>query len=111
MFGKPPRGFKHSEYNGIKFRSSWEVMRAKFLDDNNIVWKYEEITYDLGDSTYTPDFFIYVDNKLVQIEDVKSPWSLRVRVEKINKWKKMFVEESKIFQIIMKEDLHNEIFT
>ena len=52
---KPMMG-KRIEYDGNFYRLSYEVTRAKYLTEQNIPWRYEEITYDLGDTTYTPYF-------------------------------------------------------
>jgi hypothetical protein len=49
---------KWSEYNGRKFRSTWEVRFAKALDRRGIEWQYEATRFDLGDCTYRPDFYI-----------------------------------------------------
>ena len=109
MFGVKPTPIKQIEYKGIMFRSSYEVERAKFLDENNIEWKYEEKTYTFGEETYTPDFFIY-DNigTLTQIEDVKGSWWLEKTKDKIDRWKDAHRQEASIFSIVMKEDLYNE---
>ncbi len=57
MYGKLTHG-KWGEYKGIKMRSSWEIKYAKYLDSQNIKWEYESKTFDLGETTYTPDFYI-----------------------------------------------------
>lgn len=58
LWGKPPLlKVKWVEYNGTKFRSSWEVRFAKALDRRGIKWKYECRAFDLGHRTYTPDFY------------------------------------------------------
>ena len=47
-------------YKNIWFKSGWEVKVAKYFDDNNIEWKYENESYSLSDTrSYTPDFSIY----------------------------------------------------
>jgi hypothetical protein len=66
------RGDRQSYYNGIRMDSRWEVGTAKYFDDNNIVWKYNEKGYKLSNgSYYYPDFFIYEDDKFVKIVEVK----------------------------------------
>ena len=57
------------ERNGEKFyfRSTWEVFVASFLDSNNKKWKYEEITFNLGDCKYTPDFVVYDDKGNIEM--------------------------------------------
>lgn len=74
-------GNKHSKnqrnkkafYKDIQMDSMWEVAVAKYLDDNNIIWKYEEKHYPLMESkTYSPDFFIYdSEDNLVKLIEVK----------------------------------------
>ena len=61
MYGKPPKYSKYTLYKKenfeIKMRSTWEVLFAEYLDSIGKKWEYEKHTFDLGDSTYTPDFF------------------------------------------------------
>jgi hypothetical protein len=66
------RGDRQSFYKNIRMDSSWEVLTAKYFDDNNINWKYNEFGYKLLDGRfYYPDFFIYNKNKLIKIIEVK----------------------------------------
>jgi len=50
------------EYNGIWFRSTWEVRLAKVFDARGWAWQYEpcRIPYTLDgvDHTYKPDFYV-----------------------------------------------------
>jgi len=62
------------KYKNINMRSSWEVKYAKYLDKNNIKWEYEPETFDLGDTTYTPDFRLNRE-KYVEIKGYMSPES------------------------------------
>jgi hypothetical protein len=62
-------------YKDNHFKSGWEKNVAIYLDDNNINWKYEEFHYSLGKTrSYTPDFFIYENDKLVKHIEVKGYW-------------------------------------
>ena len=56
------------KYNKIWFRSNWEVAYAKYLDEHNISWLYESKTFDLGNTTYTPDFYLPETNEYVEIK-------------------------------------------
>lgn len=67
-FGKPPKNIKRVKYNNIWMRSTWEVAYAKYLDRNNVKWLYESKTFDLGDCTYTPDFYLPEINKYIEIK-------------------------------------------
>jgi len=40
-YGKSPKLPKWHKYNGKKFRSSWEVIFAKWLDKKGLTWQYE----------------------------------------------------------------------
>jgi len=42
----------------IWLRSSYELKFAEYLDKNNIPWLYEIQTFDLENTTYTPDFYL-----------------------------------------------------
>ena len=53
----PMRG-NRPEYNGVKFRSSYEVRFAKALDRLNIRWDYEPRRFYLGACSYVPDFYL-----------------------------------------------------
>ncbi len=64
MYGKSPAKPKRSKlrYKNYVFRSTWELRFAKFLDQENFQWDYENITLPLEDgSGYTPDFIIGKD--------------------------------------------------
>ena len=76
MYGKSPSFSsgtgKSNIYNNTQFRSTWEVEVAKWLDSNDIKWKYELERYKLSnDTTYLPDFFIFENGKLKKIIEVK----------------------------------------
>lgn len=72
----PPKGAGHGKrcyYNSplqgeVCFRSSWELEYAKYLDTTGELWYYEIETFDLGNFTYTPDFFLPRLNKFVEIK-------------------------------------------
>jgi hypothetical protein len=49
---------KYYKYKNFWFRSSWEANFAKWCDGSGIKWKYEPKTFDLGNCTYTPDFYL-----------------------------------------------------
>jgi hypothetical protein len=62
MHGKLPVYSKYTSYKKgtieIKMRSTWEVLFAEYLDSIEKNWEYEKYTFDLGEWTYTPDFFV-----------------------------------------------------
>lgn len=68
------------------FRSSWELEFAKYLDSIEEEWKYESKQFHLGDSTYTPDF--YLKNFDLYIE-IKGFWQ-RGYKEKFEKFKLLY---------------------
>ena len=66
---KLPPKFKRFKYNkNINMRSSWEVKYAKYLDKNNIKWQYESKRFNLGKSTYIPDFYLPETNEYIEIK-------------------------------------------
>jgi hypothetical protein len=67
MFGKITHS-KGSYYKSIWMRSTWEIKYAKYLDKNKIKWQYEQQTFDLGDSTYTPDFYLPKTDEYIEIK-------------------------------------------
>ena len=46
------------EYQGIRFRSTYEVRFAKVCDRVGIVWEYEPKQFNLGTCSYLPDFYL-----------------------------------------------------
>jgi hypothetical protein len=98
-FGKVLFHGKRIWYKDNCFHSQWEVNFAQFLDDNDIKWIYEPKAFDLGDTTYTPDFYLpetneYIEIKGYWIDDAKFKFDLT----------KIFYPEIKI-QLIMEKDL------
>lgn len=58
FYGKIAQHGLWGQYKDIKMRSSYEVKFAQFLDLSGIKYKYEPKAFDLGNTTYTPDFYI-----------------------------------------------------
>lgn len=86
-FGKITHG-KWEQYNGIWFRSSYEVAYAKWLDRLNIKWLYEKGTFDLGNCTYTPDFYLPESDTFIEI---KGYWRIDAK-KKFKLFKKLYPE-------------------
>lgn len=55
-------------YNGIRYRSNYEVSVAKFFDDNNINFMYEPYTFKVSDDFYTPDFYVSEFDCFVEVK-------------------------------------------
>lgn len=66
---------KKVEYNGIVFDSSWEVIVAKFLDDNNIIWERPkngfEYIWENDIHLYYPDFYIPSMDLYIEVKGYK----------------------------------------
>jgi hypothetical protein len=101
MFGIPSPHGKRIKYKGISFRSGWEVAYAKYLDRNNIKWFYESKTFDLGNCTYTPDFYLPKTNKFIEI---KGFWRDRSKL-RFNLFRKKYFNIK--ITILMEKDLKN----
>ncbi len=75
---------KNIEYNGIKLKGSWELIFAKWLDSNNIVWKHEYKSFEYewnGTRLYFPDFYLpdldfYVEVKGYETERDRCKWKV-----------------------------------
>ena len=74
------------EYKNIRMRSSWEVAYAKYLDKQGTKWQYESKTFDLGYTTYTPDFYLPESDTYIEI---KGYWRYLSKIKFI-KFKEMF---------------------
>jgi hypothetical protein len=90
-FGKIRHG-KGTYYNNIWMRSSYEIKFAKWLDEHFVPWKYESKTFDLGNTTYTPDFYLPEINLYIEIkgwwrDDAKKKFDLFLQKYPTNKIK------------------------
>lgn len=66
------RGDRQSYYNNIRMDSRWEVGTARYLDNISSMWRYNEKSYRLSDGRYYyPDFFVYENDLLVKVIEVK----------------------------------------
>lgn len=64
--------YKRKNGKFVWLRSCWEYIYAKWLDTKNIHWDVEVRAYKLPDGrTYRPDFFIYDDDSIVSIIEIK----------------------------------------
>jgi hypothetical protein len=88
------RGISGYYWNSSKnkyvwLRSSWEFIYAKWLNKNNIEWEIEFQSYvfktENDNYRYKPDFFIFKEDKLVSIVEIKGYW--KNKVYKFNKLK------------------------
>jgi len=85
MFSKITHS-KGAYYKEIFMRSSWEIAYAKYLDKKGIKWLYEPKVFNLGEMTYTPDF--YLPEKDLYIE-IKGYWRTDAK-EKFKLFKKLY---------------------
>jgi hypothetical protein len=66
-YGKSPN-WKRIKYKNTWMRSTWEVAYAKYLDKNKTKWLYEPKTFDLENTTYTPDFYLPESDTYIEIK-------------------------------------------
>ena len=73
------------KFGGYRMRSKWERLFAKFLDLNNIKWKYEPKKFYLKQLNhyYLPDFYIPEWDTYVEVKGYMSEGALK----KINAFK------------------------
>lgn len=93
-FGKIP-------YNGYVFRSGWEAILARFLDEKNVFWEYETRRVPYFNSqtnnwrTTIPDFYLPARNLILEVKGfkIKSP----VTIDKM-RWIRDFDYEAKLIE-------------
>jgi hypothetical protein len=56
------------EYNGTRFRSSYEVRFAQACDAAGIAWQYEPTRFNLDTCSYLPDFYLPALNIYVEVK-------------------------------------------
>ncbi len=60
--------YKRYYYKNIYFKSSYEYKYALYLDKNNIKWQYEAKSFDLGNTSYRPDFYLSETDEWIEIK-------------------------------------------
>ncbi len=73
-------------YKTIRLRSNYELFYAKYLDKQGIKWFYEPKTFDLGNTTYTPDFYLPESDTYVEIKG----WFRNDAKKKFKLFKKLY---------------------
>jgi|688.fasta_scaffold365078_2 hypothetical protein len=62
---------KTLEYNGVKLKGNWELMVAKWFDENNIKWEHETKFFNYewnGKRKYYPDFYLSEYNIFIEVK-------------------------------------------
>jgi len=99
MYGKMVTHGKGQYYKRSYMRSSWEVKYASYCIKNHIKYRYESKTFDLGNCTYTPDFYLPIQDKYIEI---KGWWRDKAKM----KFKLFKNQYPKIkIELLMKPDL------
>lgn len=84
MHSRSKKGIR--EDLGCFFRSTWEANYARYLNGQNLKWRYEAITYNLGlGKSYTPDF-ILEDGTHIEIKG----WLTEKGAEKIRLFQEQY---------------------
>lgn len=101
--------FNKAKNKDVYLRSSWEYAYANWLDNNGYDWDVEVCSYLLSDGRYyRPDFFIYENNTLVEIIEIKAKFldCEHVRIDKYNMFKQEYLVNSKI---LYKDDIFEKL--
>lgn len=101
FFGKTAPHTKYIKYKRIYFHSSWEKKYAKYLDKLGVKWLYESKTFNLGDCTYTPDFYLPATDEYIEIKG----WFRPEAKNKFRLFKKLYPKIN--IKILMKKELQN----
>ena len=101
--------FSKSRNKDVYLRSSWEYAYANWLDQNGFDWDVEVCSYLLSDGRYyRPDFFIYENDKLVEVIEIKAKYldQEHVRIDKYD----MFAQEYSVnSKILYKDDIFSKL--
>lgn len=62
----------HPEYF---FHSRWEANVARVYSHLGVTWLYEPKTFDIGNHTYTPDFYLPGENAYIEVKNFWSDFS------------------------------------
>lgn len=92
------------EYRNTRVKGNWELLVAKWLDNNNIKWtnKIDGISYDWNNETHTyfPDFYLidldkYVEVKGYERERDRCKWKVLDNLIVIKKKEIKLIKENK----------------
>jgi hypothetical protein len=101
--------FNQSKKKFVWLRSSWEFGYSKWLDENSFDWDVECRSYLLSDGRYyRPDFFIFENNALLKIVEIKSTWANGSK-DRIDKFEKFKLEYPEINSELITEELFSLI--
>lgn len=79
--GRPCAYARRVTYNGISFRSAWEVRVAKALDALGVQWEYEPKRFEIDSTTtFLPDFYLPDAGAFWEVKGWYDDFS-RIRVE------------------------------
>jgi len=64
------------EYKGAKLHGNWELLVAKYFDENNIIWDRNDVKtfsymWNNKEHTYFPDFYLPEYDKYVEVKGYK----------------------------------------
>jgi len=90
---------KNCIYNNRYFKSTWEANFAKWCDGSGVKWRYEPKAFNLGESTYRPDFYLPEFDCWIEI---KGYWRKDAK-EKVNKF--ISLNPNINFKLFEKQDL------
>lgn len=79
--------FNESQNRYVWLRSTYEFIFAKWLNKNKLLWDVESQMWTLGNESYRPDFFIYDNDRLTKIVEVKGYYKNRLwKFEELKKY-------------------------
>lgn len=101
---KTRRGERKPFYRKVKYkktvlRSYYELSFAQWLTLSGYKWEYEPKRFNLGKTTYTPDFYLLKFNLYVEIKG----WARTIFKKKIKLFKKLYPNIN--YKILYKKDL------
>ena len=97
--------YNNSKNKWVYLRSSWEFAYARWLDERNVKWDVEVETYMLSDGrSYRPDFFIYCNNVLDHIVEIKSTYT-NGALNRVDKFHLFCKEYSELKSMLITEEL------
>jgi len=98
--GRPIKHKKKIFYLGITFKSTWEVLVAKFFEQNDIEWQYEPKRFWFNEFTYLPDFYLPKIDLWIEVKGWMDERS-KLQIEKFKELgKNIIVWEKKEIDII-----------
>jgi predicted nuclease of restriction endonuclease-like RecB superfamily len=93
-------GIRPDIHPSLYFYSRWEANTARLYTFQNILWEFSPTTFDIGNQTYTPDFYLPESDTYIEVKNFWGEYS-RIRDTKFR-----LAHKKVKLTVILKDEYH-----